>query len=390
MTSGPLLPSVSPSPGGASPTSPGSPQREAGSGRGFAAMLDGKMVQLGAPSDGAPPASPASPPAPPAPPLGPGVGSADPLVGEGGGEAAHAWLDAPRVPVPAPGEPALTALPEGRAVSSDAAGPLDPKRAPGAPLVGAMPANASPAEAASHRAPPLAGDPSSSGPTPQTPQPVASPSLPSAAPAGPASFAAAFSAPAALATPQGEITATTAVSSPSGPSPVQAGAVPQSVLAAAPTMTGAPASAEPAQAMARSASVVRHTMEAMAGAVKVAPRSVEVRLDPPELGRIAISIVASDGDVRAVIRVERPEALEALRAEFRHLERGLADLTGRAQGEASVQLSSDERGLRQGRGDGASRHDHAGDQPADDAQDDAPSPMNRNPDAGDGPLDVRL
>ncbi len=70
--------------------------------------------------------------------------------------------------------------------------------------------------------------------------------------------------------------------------------------------------------------------------VKAGVDQVQVRLDPPELGRVDVKMQVSDaGRVAAVISVERPETLEMLQRDSRALERALAD----------AGLETDENGL---------------------------------------------
>lgn len=50
----------------------------------------------------------------------------------------------------------------------------------------------------------------------------------------------------------------------------------------------------------------------------------ELRLDPPEMGRLDVSLEVDDaGNVRAHIRAERPEALELLQREAKGMEQAL-------------------------------------------------------------------
>lgn len=70
--------------------------------------------------------------------------------------------------------------------------------------------------------------------------------------------------------------------------------------------------------------------QAMAGQITVAiartrERSVEIRLDPPELGRVQIRLDPSEDGLRAVILAERPETQEFLRRHSDSLLRDLQD-----------------------------------------------------------------
>lgn len=70
--------------------------------------------------------------------------------------------------------------------------------------------------------------------------------------------------------------------------------------------------------------------QAVVGQVAVAvsttrERQVELRLDPPELGRVQIQLDTSDGGLRAVILAERPETYDLLRRHAEILQRELAE-----------------------------------------------------------------
>jgi len=70
--------------------------------------------------------------------------------------------------------------------------------------------------------------------------------------------------------------------------------------------------------------------QAIAGQVAVAiagarERHIEVRLDPPELGRVQIQIDTSDTGLRAIVLAERPETHDLLRRHADLLERELAE-----------------------------------------------------------------
>lgn len=95
-------------------------------------------------------------------------------------------------------------------------------------------------------------------------------------------------------------------------------------VTAASTATGAgfAAPAHPAAAQ---------TAQALRQAVSAGQQRVHLRLDPPELGRLDIRLTMVDGDVRATIMVEKPEAMDALRQELRQLDRVLSELSGRGE-----------------------------------------------------------
>jgi hypothetical protein len=70
--------------------------------------------------------------------------------------------------------------------------------------------------------------------------------------------------------------------------------------------------------------------EAVAGQVAIAieqasGRRVEIRLDPPELGRVQIELRQVDGGLQAVVLAQRPETHELLRRHADLLIRDLVD-----------------------------------------------------------------
>ncbi|HRJ70017.1 MAG TPA: flagellar hook-length control protein FliK, partial [Beijerinckiaceae bacterium] len=105
----------------------------------------------------------------------------------------------------------------------------------------------------------------------------------------------------------------------------------------------------------------------IAGMARDGARRFEIRLEPEDLGRVDVRLdIDRDGQVRAHLVVERPEALAALRREAHALQQAFAETGLRSDG-TGIQVS-----LRQG-GDGqhhaAYRHAHT--ELADD-------PMNRS------------
>ena len=52
---------------------------------------------------------------------------------------------------------------------------------------------------------------------------------------------------------------------------------------------------------------------------------IEIRLDPPELGRVQISLTPVDGGVQAVVLADRPETQDLLRRHAHALTQELAD-----------------------------------------------------------------
>ena len=66
---------------------------------------------------------------------------------------------------------------------------------------------------------------------------------------------------------------------------------------------------------------VTHLAVQIAARMQAGVKRVEIRLDPPELGRIDVQLdIASDGKVTTQLTVERPEALDALMRDARGLD----------------------------------------------------------------------
>ncbi len=99
--------------------------------------------------------------------------------------------------------------------------------------------------------------------------------------------------------------------------PVQGGESQSSGMSAPP---GAPASATPGAPYA--ATAARAVAQAIASAQDA--NRVELRLDPPELGRVLIDMRFDDGAVTASISAERAETLDMLRRNVEALQRELA------------------------------------------------------------------
>ncbi|MHA7872884.1 MAG: flagellar hook-length control protein FliK, partial [Hyphococcus sp.] len=110
-----------------------------------------------------------------------------------------------------------------------------------------------------------------------------------------------------------------------------------------------------------SATVAPHAAAQIVAAIKAEPKSgsIELRLDPPEMGRVRINLSVETADaVKAVLTVERPETLDYLR---RNIDQFTQDL--RAAGFASVDLEfSEQRGAFQAEGgDGLADAEQAAD-----------------------------
>jgi flagellar hook-length control protein FliK len=73
-------------------------------------------------------------------------------------------------------------------------------------------------------------------------------------------------------------------------------------------------------------------------------RQFDIRLDPPELGRIDVRLdVDNGGNVTSRLVVERAETLDLLRREAPHLERALQD-AGLKSGDNALQFSLRDQG----------------------------------------------
>jgi flagellar hook-length control protein FliK len=122
-------------------------------------------------------------------------------------------------------------------------------------------------------------------------------------------------------------------------------------------LTNDPASAAAAQPAAASTNDAMDPAVPIAGlAVEIAARAqagqnrFEIRLDPPELGRIDVRLdIDGSGQVTSRLVVERADTLEHLRRDAAGLERALQD-AGLKTGENSLQFSLRDQGFA-GRGD---------------------------------------
>jgi flagellar hook-length control protein FliK len=118
---------------------------------------------------------------------------------------------------------------------------------------------------------------------------------------------------------------------------------------AAPKPASAPARGAPQPAVDQVAVQIRK-------AAAAGKDSIQIRLNPAELGRVDVKLeFQSDGGVRAVVAVERPETLELLQRDARGLERALAD-AGFRGGQASLSFEMQNQGGGQPFA-GGERHD---------------------------------
>lgn len=84
----------------------------------------------------------------------------------------------------------------------------------------------------------------------------------------------------------------------------------------------------------------------------------EIRLDPPELGRVDVHLkIADDGKVRAHLIVERPETLDMLLRDQRSMERALENAGLKTAAEGGLEFSLKDQG-QQASADGESAGDH--------------------------------
>jgi flagellar hook-length control protein FliK len=130
-------------------------------------------------------------------------------------------------------------------------------------------------------------------------------------------------------------------------------------------------------------------------------RRFEIRLDPPEMGRIDIKLeMQADGSIRSMMTVERPETFDALNRDARQLERLLAQ-SGLKLDEGGLQLSMGNDGGQQQRdfdGDlngrqqgGAMASGTLSERAADETTDDLGNPLIAQSGlSGEGAVDIRV
>jgi hypothetical protein len=122
----------------------------------------------------------------------------------------------------------------------------------------------------------------------------------------------------------------------------------------APAASPGPASAN-APHVPVSALAVHIAQQASNGA-----RRFNIRLDPPELGRIEVRLnVSRDGQVMTHLVVERAETLDLLQRDARQLERALQD-AGLNMSEEDMKFSLKDQGLAQGEDDRLDNEDDMG------------------------------
>lgn len=158
-------------------------------------------------------------------------------------------------------------------------------------------------------------------------------------------------------------------------------------------MASDPALSAQASQTATAPSASAQTAKVLETAIKGGAERVRFVLNPPDLGRVEIQIVRRGGEVQAHIRVERSEALDALRTEFRGLERAFTEITGRAPAPGDLQTSLGADAFsRNARGQHGQERGGAG-PPRTDTADPSTDEQGANDHAGahsDGSLDVRI
>ncbi|MEM8878353.1 MAG: flagellar hook-length control protein FliK [Pseudomonadota bacterium] len=125
-------------------------------------------------------------------------------------------------------------------------------------------------------------------------------------------------------------------------------------------------------------------------------RRFEIRLDPPEMGRIDVKLESrADGSVRSVMTIERPETFDALNRDARHIER-LLQQSGLKLEDGGLQLAmggrgGDTQGFAGLFGDGGQNQRTAGGTVFDrQAVADEDAAIAAIASAGDGGVDIRI
>ena len=132
--------------------------------------------------------------------------------------------------------------------------------------------------------------------------------------------------------------------------------MPASMHAAAPAVAHAAAPAHPAalQPSGPQSSDPQPNVKALAAQIvakaSAGTKSFEIRLDPPELGRVEVRLTVShDGKAEATLTAERPETVALLQRDSQNLERTLKE-AGLDVSNSSLNFSL--KGEQQGQGDG--------------------------------------
>lgn len=170
----------------------------------------------------------------------------------------------------------------------------------------------------------------------------------------------------------------------------QLGLVASSAATAQPPAGPAPALAAALQANAGGGEIARAVAPQISAAIGAGPGSgrIELRLDPPELGKIEISLEITDQSLRATLAAERPATNELLR---RHSEILLAQLQQAGFTGIDLQFAGNRAGQRGGAQPGeAPRPAFAGDPDVPPHGDNADLPAGRVAWRTTDGLDLRL
>ena len=90
--------------------------------------------------------------------------------------------------------------------------------------------------------------------------------------------------------------------------------------------TATPALSSPATPPVTAPLPIQHVPVTIASMASEGTRRFDIRLDPPDLGRIDVTLaVDADGGIRTHLSVERPETLQLLRQDAHRLDQALAD-----------------------------------------------------------------
>jgi hypothetical protein len=127
------------------------------------------------------------------------------------------------------------------------------------------------------------------------------------------------------------------------------------------------------------------TAQIRMGIARATGRRIEIRLDPPELGRVQIQLNPSERGVHAVILAERPEIGDLLR---RHAEQLARDLAGAGYKDVTLEFSAGRQEADHGQdGPGKEQTFEAGFEPEARAEETRARPQPRSIAGG---LDIRL
>lgn len=291
------------------------------------------------------------------PPAGdPAAAATEGLAGEAGDpDAASPKQDQAGLPADAEGEgdPALPRPPAGSATTAQpsAVGGMRPAAPPAgqesSPDVSDVPSNASPSPAASKEVPlPSAEVRPAAGSAAAAARPGEAPALPPAQgpAAGKEEMAANVSGAAQVSSGEGQATSSAAKPEIVPPPSLNTAAPPAAGAAAGPAAQAGAASAPAASPPQASRPQPPHIpIEGLA--VHIAARArdgarrFEIRLDPPELGRIDVRLdFARDGQLMTRLVVERSETLDLLRRDSASLEKALGD-AGLRTDQSNLQFS---------------------------------------------------